>query len=161
MPKPNFSMETTTATGFSDSHVHTAGDPPDANPNYEEAWLQARIKVRIKVKASASVGERLTRTIRITSVTDPGQVDVVKVVASAFQPDELPYKWIDFPQPNYASSSFDKLMRGGSATTTARALRSAFSTRARSPSSTSSARTSESRRSESEPSIPSGWILTP
>lgn len=40
-----------------------------------------RIKVRIKVKASASVGEKLTRTIRITSVTDPSQVDVVKVIA--------------------------------------------------------------------------------
>ena len=40
-----------------------------------------KLKVRIKIKASAAVGERLTRTIRITSVTDPGQVDVVKVVA--------------------------------------------------------------------------------
>lgn len=32
--------------------------------------------------------------------------DVLKVIASAFE-DGLPYKWIDFPQPNYASSSAD------------------------------------------------------
>ena len=38
--------------------------------------------------------------------------DVVKVIASAFQPGEQPYKWIDFPQPNYASSSFDRVMKG-------------------------------------------------
>ncbi len=31
-------METTTMTGFGDSHVHVAGDPPDSNPNFEEAW---------------------------------------------------------------------------------------------------------------------------
>ena len=33
--------------------------------------------------------------------------DVVKVIASAFQPGEDHYKWIDFPQPNYASTSAD------------------------------------------------------
>ena len=38
--------------------------------------------------------------------------DVVKVIASAFEPGETPYKWIDFPQPNYASSSADMVMDG-------------------------------------------------
>ena len=38
--------------------------------------------------------------------------DVVKVIASAFKPGETPYKWIDLPQPNYASSSFDRVMHG-------------------------------------------------
>jgi len=35
--------------------------------------------------------------------------DVLKVIASAFE-DGLPYKWIDFPQPNYASSSADMVL---------------------------------------------------
>ncbi|WP_338529106.1 vanillate/3-O-methylgallate O-demethylase [Nitratireductor thuwali] len=39
--------------------------------------------------------------------------DVVEVIASAFRPGEVPYKWIDFPQPNYASSGFDKILRDG------------------------------------------------
>lgn len=38
--------------------------------------------------------------------------DVVKVIASAFERGADPMKWIDFPQPNYASSSFDRIMRG-------------------------------------------------
>lgn len=38
--------------------------------------------------------------------------DVVKVIASAFKPGEDHYKWIDFPQPNYASSSADMVMHG-------------------------------------------------
>jgi vanillate/3-O-methylgallate O-demethylase len=38
--------------------------------------------------------------------------DVVKVIASAFQPGEDHYKWIDFPQPNYASTSADMVMHG-------------------------------------------------
>jgi vanillate/3-O-methylgallate O-demethylase len=38
--------------------------------------------------------------------------DVVKVIASAFKPGEVPYKWIDFPQPNYASTSADMVMHG-------------------------------------------------
>lgn len=38
--------------------------------------------------------------------------DVLKVIASGFE-DGTPYKWIDFPQPNYASSSADMLMRDG------------------------------------------------
>jgi vanillate/3-O-methylgallate O-demethylase len=38
--------------------------------------------------------------------------DVVNVIASAFKPGEVPCKWIDFPQPNYASTSADMVMRG-------------------------------------------------
>lgn len=37
--------------------------------------------------------------------------DVLKVISSAFE-DGVPYKWIDFPQPNYASSSADMVMEG-------------------------------------------------
>ena len=33
-------------------------------------------------------------------------------MASGFE-EGLAYKWIDFPQPNYASTNADKLMRGG------------------------------------------------
>ena len=39
--------------------------------------------------------------------------DVVDVIASAFRPGEEHYKWIDFPQPNYASASADMVMRDG------------------------------------------------
>ncbi|CDZ32247.1 Aminomethyltransferase [Neorhizobium galegae bv. officinalis] len=39
--------------------------------------------------------------------------DVVKVIASAFQPGEQAAKWIDFPLSNYASSSFDKVLKDG------------------------------------------------
>ena len=38
--------------------------------------------------------------------------DVVKVIASAFEPGEDHFKWIDFPQPNYASTSADMVMHG-------------------------------------------------
>lgn len=38
--------------------------------------------------------------------------DVLKVIASAFE-DDTPYKWIDFPQPNYASSSADMVLKDG------------------------------------------------
>ncbi|MFN3547453.1 MAG: aminomethyl transferase family protein [Mesorhizobium sp.] len=38
--------------------------------------------------------------------------DVVKVIASAFKPGEDHFKWIDFPQPNYASTSADMVMHG-------------------------------------------------
>lgn len=38
--------------------------------------------------------------------------DVLKVIASAFE-QGTPYKWIDFPQPNYASSTADMVMRDG------------------------------------------------
>lgn len=37
--------------------------------------------------------------------------DVLKVIASGFE-HGTPYKWIDFPQPNYASSSADMVMNG-------------------------------------------------
>jgi vanillate/3-O-methylgallate O-demethylase len=37
--------------------------------------------------------------------------DVVEVIASAFKKGDH-YKWIDFPQPNYASSSADMVMQG-------------------------------------------------
>lgn len=37
--------------------------------------------------------------------------DVLKVIASGFE-EGTPYKWIDFPQPNYASSSADMVMAG-------------------------------------------------
>lgn len=39
--------------------------------------------------------------------------DVVRVIASAFEPGGENYKWIDFPQPNYASSSADLILRDG------------------------------------------------
>ncbi len=39
--------------------------------------------------------------------------DVTRVVASAFTPGGDHYKWIDFPQPNYASTSADMVMRDG------------------------------------------------
>jgi vanillate/3-O-methylgallate O-demethylase len=38
--------------------------------------------------------------------------DVMKVISSCFEPG-LAYKWIDFPQPNYASSNADTLLRNG------------------------------------------------
>jgi vanillate/3-O-methylgallate O-demethylase len=38
--------------------------------------------------------------------------DVLKVIGSAFE-QGTPYKWIDFPQPNYASSSADMVMNDG------------------------------------------------
>lgn len=38
--------------------------------------------------------------------------DVVNVIASAFKPGEDHFKWIDFPQPNYASTSADMVMNG-------------------------------------------------
>lgn len=38
--------------------------------------------------------------------------DVLKVIASGFE-DGTPYKWIDFPQPNYASSCADRVERDG------------------------------------------------
>ena len=38
--------------------------------------------------------------------------DVLKVIATGFE-EGLPAKWIDFPQPNYASSTADMVMRDG------------------------------------------------
>ena len=37
--------------------------------------------------------------------------NVLKVIASGLEPG-TPYKWIDFPQPNYASSSANKVIHG-------------------------------------------------
>ncbi|WP_274424991.1 vanillate/3-O-methylgallate O-demethylase [Chelativorans sp. YIM 93263] len=37
--------------------------------------------------------------------------DLLKVIASGFE-DGTPYKWVDFPQPNYASTNADKVMHG-------------------------------------------------
>ena len=37
--------------------------------------------------------------------------DLLKVVASSFE-EGVPYKWIDFPQPNYASTNADLLLNG-------------------------------------------------
>lgn len=39
--------------------------------------------------------------------------DVMKVISSAFRPGEDHYKWIDLPQPNYASTSADLVLRDG------------------------------------------------
>ncbi|NMM46215.1 aminomethyl transferase family protein [Rhodospirillaceae bacterium KN72] len=39
--------------------------------------------------------------------------DVMKVIASNFVPGGDNYKWIDFPQPNYASTSADMVMHDG------------------------------------------------
>jgi len=38
--------------------------------------------------------------------------DVLKIIASGFE-QGTPYKWIDFPQPNYASSSADLILKDG------------------------------------------------
>jgi vanillate/3-O-methylgallate O-demethylase len=38
--------------------------------------------------------------------------DLLKVIATAFRPGEMNAKWIDLPQPNYASSGFDKVTLG-------------------------------------------------
>ncbi|MCT8991356.1 aminomethyl transferase family protein [Chelativorans sp. SCAU2101] len=38
--------------------------------------------------------------------------DLLKVIESSLRPGELNAKWIDFPQPNYASSGFDRVMMG-------------------------------------------------
>lgn len=38
--------------------------------------------------------------------------DVMKVIASSFVPGGKNFKWLDLPQPNYSSSSFDRVMLG-------------------------------------------------
>jgi vanillate/3-O-methylgallate O-demethylase len=38
--------------------------------------------------------------------------DLMQVIASSFRPGEDAAKWIDLPQPNYASHSFDRVMHG-------------------------------------------------
>jgi len=35
------------------------------------------------------------------------------VIASSFAPGEENFKWVDLPQPNYSSSTFDKVTMGG------------------------------------------------
>jgi vanillate/3-O-methylgallate O-demethylase len=61
-------------------------------------------------EALARLKDAPTNRKKVTFEWNPE--DVVKVIASAFQ-DEIPYKWIDFPQPNYASSSADMVMHDG------------------------------------------------
>ena len=39
--------------------------------------------------------------------------DLLKVFASLLRPGETSYKYWDFPNSNYASSSFDRILRGG------------------------------------------------
>ena len=39
--------------------------------------------------------------------------DVARILASMFEPDHDPFKYIDLPLSNYASSSFDKVTKGG------------------------------------------------
>jgi vanillate/3-O-methylgallate O-demethylase len=39
--------------------------------------------------------------------------DVMKIIASSFVPGGENFKWLDLPQPNYASASFDRVMMGG------------------------------------------------
>jgi vanillate/3-O-methylgallate O-demethylase len=38
--------------------------------------------------------------------------DVMKIISSSFVPGGDNFKWLDLPQPNYASSSFDRVMMG-------------------------------------------------
>jgi vanillate/3-O-methylgallate O-demethylase len=39
--------------------------------------------------------------------------DLMRVIASSFAPGEENFKWVDLPQPNYSSSTFDKVTMGG------------------------------------------------
>jgi vanillate/3-O-methylgallate O-demethylase len=39
--------------------------------------------------------------------------DLLQVIASSFRPGEEATKWVDLPQPNYASSSFDRVEHDG------------------------------------------------
>jgi vanillate/3-O-methylgallate O-demethylase len=61
-------------------------------------------------EALARLKDAPTNRKKVTFEWNPE--DVIKVIASAFH-DEIPYKWIDFPQPNYASSSADMVMHDG------------------------------------------------
>jgi len=38
--------------------------------------------------------------------------DVTRIFASLFEPGRTPYKYFDLPLANYASSSYDKVMKG-------------------------------------------------
>jgi vanillate/3-O-methylgallate O-demethylase len=59
--------------------------------------------------ALAAKKDRPENRKRVTFEWNPE--DVLKVIASAFE-EGTPYKWLDFPQPNYASSSADMVMQG-------------------------------------------------
>jgi vanillate/3-O-methylgallate O-demethylase len=48
---------------------------------------------------------------KVTFAWNPA--DLLKVFASLLQPDELNYKFWDIPNCNYASSSFDRIVKGG------------------------------------------------
>jgi vanillate/3-O-methylgallate O-demethylase len=61
---------------------------------------------------SALAAMRGSKTNRKKVTFEWNAEDVVKVIASAFVPGAEHYKWIDFPQPNYASSSADMVMQG-------------------------------------------------
>ena len=60
----------------------------------------------------AALEKQKTQTNRKKVTFEWNREDVLKVIASAFE-DGTPYKWIDFPQPNYASSSADMVMKDG------------------------------------------------
>jgi hypothetical protein len=45
-----------------------------------QAGVETKIRVRIKVRNSAPAGSQVTRTVTMTSLTDPTKVDAVKVV---------------------------------------------------------------------------------
>ena len=60
-------------------------------------------------KALLAMKEQSNRR-RVTLEWNPE--DVLKVMASAFE-EGIPYKWIDFPQPNYVSSSADMILKDG------------------------------------------------
>jgi vanillate/3-O-methylgallate O-demethylase len=47
---------------------------------------------------------------KVTLVWDPE--DVKRIVSSAFVPGTEPYKYLDFPIPNYAHAQYDRVMRG-------------------------------------------------
>ncbi|MCA0920801.1 aminomethyltransferase family protein [Pseudooceanicola nanhaiensis] len=59
--------------------------------------------------ALAKLKDAPTNRKKVTFEWNPE--DVMKVIASNFE-EGTPYKWIDFPQPNYASSSADMIMDG-------------------------------------------------
>jgi len=58
-------------------------------------------------QALEAIREKGTRRKKVTF--EWNREDVLKVIASGFE-DGTPYKWIDFPQPNYASSSADMVV---------------------------------------------------
>ena len=49
---------------------------------------------------------------KVTFVWDPK--DVAKIFASLVDPSDLPYKFLELPLSTYASSTYDKVMNGGS-----------------------------------------------